>query len=65
MTVVKEISQLYKEIDDSLKVLKGDDAPFENFVRGEGISTSFVSFYIMTIDVKILTRLKIYILNSI
>ena len=36
-------------------VLKGDDAPSENFVRGEGASTSFVPSHVMTIDVKFLT----------
>ena len=34
MTVVKEISELYKEIDDSLKDFKWELS--ENFVRGGG-----------------------------
>ena len=52
MTVVKEISQLYKKTDDSLT---GEDAPSENFVRGGVASTSFVPSHVMAIDVKILT----------
>ena len=39
-------------------VLKGDNTPSDNFVRGEGASTSFVLSHVMTIDVKILIGLK-------